>query len=202
VRLILASASPRRADLLVAAGFHFDVRPVDVDERPIVDERPRDYVRRLALEKARACVAVGPDEVVLAADTVVVVGDLILGKPADEAEAHRMLTLLAGRDHEVLTGVALRLDGREVQAVESTRVWFGPLSAEQVTWYVASGESRGKAGAYAVQGLASRFVERVDGSYPNVVGLPVATVCRLMDELGIAPDEVWTGPVAAIRRID
>lgn len=182
--LILASASPRRAELLGAAGLEFAVRPVDIDEQPLAGEPPRDYVLRVARDKARACPA-GPDEAVLAADTAVIVDDLILGKPADAADAARMLRLLSGRTHLVLTGVVLRAGTREASAVESTAVTFAPLTDEDIAWYAASGEPLDKAGAYAVQGLASRFVDRLDGSYSNVVGLPVATVCRLMAELGL-----------------
>ncbi len=161
--MILASASPRRADLLTAAGVSFEVRAVEVDERPSDGETAVDYVVRVAAEKARACPA-ARDAVVLAADTVVVVDGSILGKPADDADAARMLRLLSGRGHDVLTGVAVRRGGSVAVAVESTAVTFSPLSAADVAWYVASGEPMDKAGAYAIQGLASRFVERVAGS--------------------------------------
>jgi septum formation protein len=183
--LILASASPRRADLLSAAGFAFTVRPVDVDEQPLEAESPRDYVLRLACAKAAAAAAAPdatPDEVVLAADTSVVIDSEILGKPRDDGDARRMLALLSGREHEVLTGVALRREGREVSALACSRVHFLPLTTEEITWYVASGEPRDKAGAYAVQGLASRFVAEIHGSYANVVGLPVALVYKLLTE--------------------
>ena len=180
--VILASASPRRADLLTAAGIAIEIRPVDVDERPFDGEAAADYVARVAADKTRACVA-AEDAVVLAADTVVVVDRRILGKPADDAAAAGMLRLLSGRVHEVLTGVAVRHGGEVAVAVESTAVTFSRLSDADVAWYVSSGEPRDKAGAYAVQGLASRFVERVDGSYSNVVGLPVALVCRMLAEV-------------------
>jgi septum formation protein len=188
--LILASASPRRADLLAAAGFEFVVRPVEIDEQPRDGETPVDYVLRLAREKAAAAAAANPvsGEVVIAADTSVVVDGQILGKPVDDEDACRMLRLLSGREHEVLTGVAIRRDGREASAVASTCVQFLPLTTEEITWYVASGEPRDKAGAYAVQGLASRFVEQIRGSYANVVGLPVALVHRLLvDAFGWPP---------------
>ncbi len=180
--LILASVSPRRADLLAAAGFAFTVRPVDIDEQPRDGEPPADYVLRLAREKAAAAAAIGrdPDEVVLAADTSVVIDGLILGKPQDDEDARRMLGLLSGREHEVLTGVALRRNGREATGVASSRVKFLPLTTEEITWYVASGEPLDKAGGYAVQGLASRFVEEIHGSYANVVGLPVTLVYKLL----------------------
>jgi nucleoside triphosphate pyrophosphatase len=177
--LILASASPRRAELLAAAGILFRPCPVDVDERPLDGEAPRDYVLRVARDKARAC-ASAPDAVVLAADTAVVVAGEILGKPADADDAARMLRLLSGRVHLVLTGVALRRGDREVGAVEATAVTFDLLTEEEIAWYTSTAEPSDKAGAYAVQGLASRFIARVDGSYTNVVGLPVATVCRLL----------------------
>jgi septum formation protein len=177
--VILASASPRRADLLTAAGVTFEVRPVDVDETPLDGEAAPEYVVRVAADKARACPA-ADGAVVLAADTVVVVDGCILGKPLDDRDAARMLRLLSGRGHAVLTGVAIRCGGEVATAAESTAVTFAPLSDADIAWYLASGEPRDKAGAYAVQGLASRFVERVDGSYSNVVGLPVALVCRML----------------------
>jgi septum formation protein len=184
VVLILASASPRRADLLTAAGFEFVVRPVEIDERPRAGELPGPYVVRLAREKASAASVApgdGPADVVLAADTSVVVDGVILGKPADDEDARRMLRLLSGREHEVLTGVAVRRDGREVTGIASTLVRFAPMSAREIDWYVASGEPRDKAGAYAVQGLASRFVDSITGSYSNVVGLPVSMVYQLLN---------------------
>jgi septum formation protein len=184
VRLILASASPRRAELLRAAGFEFDVVPADVDERPQPGEQPDAYVCRVALDKARAVAACLSDAVVLAADTCVVVDGLILGKPADGDDAARMLQMLSGRSHVVLTGVAvIGPAGIRVEA-SSSHVVVAGLSSVEIAWYVASGEPADKAGAYAIQGLASRFVEAVDGSYSNVVGLPVALVYRLLCEQG------------------
>jgi len=185
VRLVLASASPRRADLLRAAGFDFEVVAVDVDERARAGERPRDYVRRLAAEKSARGVETiaAQDGVVLGADTTVVVDGEILGKPGDDREAAAMLRRLSGRRHEVLTGVSVRRAGREVGRVETTTVEFAPLTEADVAWYVASGEGRDKAGAYAVQGLASRFIPRVEGSYSNVVGLPIAAVVELLAEI-------------------
>jgi septum formation protein len=184
VRLILASASPRRSELLRAAGFDFQVVPAEVDERPLPAEPPDDYVRRVALDKARAVAASMSDAVVLAADTCVVVDDAILGKPVDAADAARMLAMLSGRPHDVLTGVAvIGPAGVRVESADS-RVVFADLSAAEIAWYVGSGEPADKAGAYAIQGLASRYVERVEGSYSNVVGLPVAVVYRLLREQG------------------
>ena len=184
VRLILASASPRRSELLRAAGFVFDVLSADVDEQPLAGEAPDPYVRRVALDKARAVAACVPDATVVAADTCVVVDGLILGKPADAQDAARMLRLLSGRAHEVLTGVAVIGPAGVCVESSSSHVVFAPLSEGEIAWYVASGEPRDKAGAYAIQGLASRFVEEVDGSYSNVVGLPVALVYRMLREQG------------------
>jgi septum formation protein len=185
VRLILASASPRRAELLTAAGFEFDVQPVEVDETPRPGEDPAEYVARLASAKARALVSIDPHRPVLAADTTVVVDGQILGKPQNGADARRMLALLSGRGHDVLTGVALRLGERVLCEVERTKVVFLPLDAAEVEWYVASGEPADKAGAYAVQGLAARFVDRIEGSYSNVVGLPIARVHQMVRAIGI-----------------
>ena len=183
VRLLLASASPRRADLLRAAGIPFDTCPADVDERPLAGETARDYVTRLALEKARAvCRDLG--NIVLGADTTVVLDGRVLGKPEHPEDAAQMLQALSGRTHEVLTGVAVKHGGLEFVDVASTRVRFLPLTQEEIAWYVASGEPEGKAGAYAAQGLASRFVERIEGSYSNVVGLPVSLVYQLLRQVG------------------
>jgi septum formation protein len=184
VRLILASASPRRAELLAAAGFDYDIRPVEVDETPLPGEDPAAYVARLAAEKARALDPAGGDGPILAADTTVVADGRILGKPADAVDARRMLTMLSGREHEVLTGVALRLGDRLLCEVARTTVRFLPLDPDEVDWYVASGEPADKAGAYAVQGLAARFVDRIEGSYSNVVGLPISLVHRMLKGMG------------------
>ncbi len=173
--LILASASPRRAALLQAAGYPFEVRVADVDETPASGESADALVRRLAEAKARA-VASTPDEIVLAADTTVACDGHILNKPDDDGDAARMLRLLSGRAHDVFTGVALRRGGEAHAFVERTVVWFAPLSDADIAWYVASGEPLGKAGGYGIQGMASRFVTRVEGSYSSVVGLPVAQV--------------------------
>jgi len=178
VRLILASASPRRAELLRAAGYEFDTVVADVDERMRDSETPAEYVRRLAAAKAAAVQAA--DVIIVGADTTVVIDGQILGKPRDDEEAAAMLRRLAGRRHEVLTGVSLRHGPHEVGRVESTAVWFSVLTKEDIAWYVASGEGRDKAGAYAIQGLASRFIPRIEGSYANVVGLPVASVTELL----------------------
>jgi septum formation protein len=183
MRLILASASPRRAELLAAAGFAFDVRPVEVDETPRSGEDPVAYVLRLAVLKAQSCEGPVQGDVVVAADTTVVVDGAILGKPADDADARRMLRLLSGRRHDVLTGVAVRRGTDVLSACEATGVRFLPLEDSEIDWYVASGEPDGKAGAYAVQGLAARFVDWIQGSYSNVVGLPVSRVHLMLKEL-------------------
>jgi septum formation protein len=182
--LVLASSSPRRAELLRAAGIPFVIRAAAVDETRDSEEAPDAYVRRLALAKARA-VPAAPDELVLGADTVVVAGRACLGKPADAADAGAMLRQLAGRSHEVLTGVALVRAGAPMGVeVAATRVTFAALTDADVAWYVATPEPYDKAGGYAVQGLASRFVTGIDGSYSNVVGLPVELVYRLLIAAG------------------
>ena len=180
VPLVLASASPRRAQLLTNAGYVFTVAPADLDETPLPGEAPAAYVRRLAEAKAAEVARRRPDAVVVGADTTVVVDGDILGKPADAAEATAMLARLQGRAHDVLTGVAVAGPAGLDSAVASTRVWFGRMSPVEIADYVASGEPMDKAGAYAIQGLASRFIERIEGSQPNVAGLPVALVHTLL----------------------
>jgi septum formation protein len=175
--LILASQSPRRADILQQAGIPFTVRAVSIDEAPLEAERPGPYVRRLAHAKALA-VEAAPDEIVLAADTTVVAHGELLAKPVDDADARRMLLMLSGRRHEVLTGICLRRGDHLVTDHASTAVWFAPLTPGEIEAYIASREPMDKAGAYAIQGLASKFVERIDGCYFNVMGLPVALVYR------------------------
>jgi len=178
--LVLASASPRRAQLLTAAGIAFEARPADVDETPMAGERPHAYVQRLARDKALAGAAAAPGRLVLGADTTVVLDGCILGKASDAAEACRVLADLAGRSHEVLTGVALAGVGEPTVAIASTTVWFAPMTTEDIRRYVETGEWRDKAGSYGIQGRISRFVARVAGSYTNVVGLPVSLVCDLL----------------------
>jgi septum formation protein len=202
MRLVLASASPRRAELLRAAGFSFETLIVGVDERVRKGEAPAEYVQRLAREKSakglarlrrrpvragryagRTSVSRTNELVVLGADTAVVVDDEILGKPRGQADARAMLRRLSGRRHDVLTGISVRSAAAEVGHVETTSVYFTELGDDEVEWYVASGEGSDKAGAYAIQGLASRFVPRIEGSYSNVVGLPVARVHELVRKL-------------------
>jgi septum formation protein len=200
MRLVLASASPRRADLLRAAGFAFEIVPADVDESPRDGESPREYVRRLATAKAEATWASvvtrwadrGAESpalqelIVLGADTAVVVDGEVLGKPDDDSDAAAMLRRLSGRRHEVTTGLSVRSSSGERGLVETTSVYMMALSEQDIAWYVASGEGRDKAGAYGIQGLASRFIPRIDGSYPNVIGLPVASFRQLLTELASA----------------
>jgi septum formation protein len=186
--LLLASRSPRRAELLRTLGVAFRVIDVEVDETTRVGEAPVDYVRRLARDKARAgqAVAGGASLPVLAADTTVVLDGAILGKPLDDADARAMLARLAGRTHEVLTGVAV-IDARGWldDAVVATRVSFRALSPAEIAAYVASGEPADKAGAYGIQGLGGALVERIDGSYSNVVGLPLVETLALLDAAGV-----------------
>jgi len=179
-QFVLASSSPRRSELLAAAGFAFDVAHADIDETPLAHEPADRYVVRLAEGKARAVAARFPDRAVLGADTTVVVDGDILGKPADAADAAAMLRRLQGRGHEVLTGIALVAHGRAQVVLEATQVSFGPMTDAEIAAYVATGEPMDKAGAYGIQGWAARHVTRVEGSYSNVVGLPVAVVYRLL----------------------
>ena len=175
--------------MLRAGGIEFDVMPSEADETIDPEETPDGYVRRVAQQKAEAVLPRAPGRVVLAADTIVVIDNQVLGKPVDAEAARRMLRLLSGREHLVLTAVCLVDPGAEsmrtLTSVTRTRVEFAPLSDEEIDWYVASGEPMGKAGAYAVQGLASRFVTRIDGSYSNVVGLPVAVVYAWCRQAGL-----------------
>lgn len=182
MNLVLASRSPRRAELLSSAGIEFQIRVADVDEAVIPGEAPLEYVTRLAREKA-AAVPASPDEIILGADTTVVIDGQILGKPEDAADASRMLRALSGREHQVITGVCVRR-GDDVQAgAVTTTVWFRTMSEAEIAGYVASGEPMDKAGAYGIQGLAAQFIPRIDGSYANVVGLPVHLVCDLLEGL-------------------
>lgn len=181
--IILASRSPRRAELLSAAGFEFDVHAVEIDETPRPGEPAAAYVERLAIEKAQAAfkdLNARQDLVVLGADTTVVLDGRILGKPEDRADAIAMLTALSGRAHDVLTGVAIVSAAGVRSGVEHTRVWFCAVTDEDIRQYVDSGQPMDKAGAYGIQGLASRFIPRIEGSYTNVVGLPVTLVSSIL----------------------
>jgi septum formation protein len=181
-RLVLASRSPRRRGLLGQLGIALDVLPADADEAVLPGEAPRAYVLRVARAKARAVAG----EFVLAADTAVVLGDAVLGKPADAADARRMLRALSGSSHEVLTAVVVRraAPALELEAVVATGVEFAPLSEAEVAWYAATGEPLDKAGAYALQGAGGAFVLAVRGSVSNVVGLPLAETADLLRRIG------------------
>ena len=178
--LILASASPRRSELLRNANIPFKAEPAHVREEPLPEETPLDYAQRLARDKAYAIFARHPDDAVLGADTVVVADEHLLEKPVDERDAARMLQLLSGRAHQVITGVCLIARAFEQTAAEITQVRFSPLSEAEIAAYVRTGEPMDKAGAYAIQGIASRWVERIEGCYFNVVGLPVPRVYRML----------------------
>ncbi len=187
IELVLASGSPRRRELLAQAGLEFVVRPADIDERTRPDEAPGDYVRRLSIEKAIAVAT--HDEIVIAADTTVAVDGHLLEKPADDDDARRMLRLLSGRAHECHTGVTVVASGCASDSVETivvtTEVVFVELSDATIDWYVATGEAHDKAGAYGVQGSAGAFVERLDGSVTNVIGLPLAqTLAMIRSAIG------------------
>ncbi len=183
--LVLASASPRRQDLLRAAGIAFQVQATNIPEDALAGETPRTCAERLAREKAAFVARSRPRDVVLGADTIVVVDGEMLGKPVDAADATRMLRLLSGRSHEVITGVCLMGAGFADVRSESTLVVMSDLSEADIAFYVRSGEPMDKAGAYAIQGIASRWIPRIQGDYSNVVGLPVALVWRLMRENGV-----------------
>ncbi len=200
--LILASASPRRQELLSNAGISFAVQPADVDETPLPGEAARDCAERLARQKALAVSKSRPGDVVLGADTIVVVGEEMLGKPANDEDAARMLRMLSGKTHHVITGVCVAGPGTQYSAhgpqrstvassgeepvvataSETTLVTMSEISDQEILDYVATGEPMDKAGAYAIQGRASRWIPRIEGDYSNVVGLPVAMVYRMLRE--------------------
>ncbi len=182
-QLVLASLSPRRSTILSELGLEFEIEPAEIDESRLPGEIPETYVVRVAGEKARA--RSRPNALVVAADTIVVIDEAVLTKPDDPRHASEMLATLAGREHEVLTAVALH-DGGGRARCELVRscVRLAPMTTEEITWYVATGEPLDKAGSYAIQGLGSLFVESVTGNYTNVVGLPVPTLYRLFRKLG------------------
>jgi len=190
MKLILASSSPRRAEILRNAGIQFEIQTTDLDESRLADEIPGDYVRRLALAKALTAASKYRDPVdealILGADTVVVVDADVLGKPASKDDARSMLRRLSGRVHEVHTGLALlRSTGADQRVVEEiTQVHFAPLTEQEIEEYIATGEPFDKAGAYAIQGLGGRYVTRIEGCYFNVMGLPLARLWSLLRELG------------------
>jgi septum formation protein len=196
--LVLASASPRRQELLRNAGIEFVVQPANIPEIPMLSESPKEFAERMAREKARAIwngagsahplqrPQKGGAITVLGADTVVAVEDQVLGKPRDSEDAVRMLRLISGRKHFVITGVCLLADGFEDVRSETTPVYFSELSEPEIRNYVDSGEPMDKAGAYAIQGLASQWISKIEGDYNNVVGLPVDLVLRMLREHGVA----------------
>ena len=183
-RVILASASPRRRELLTLIGLPHEVRPADIDETYLAGEEPREHALRLAREKAARIT--DKDAVVIGSDTIVVVDGDVLGKPANEADASRMLRRLSGRSHTVITAVAVAWKGRVAADAESVEVTFHPLSDEQIRGYIATREPMDKAGAYGIQGFGATIVARVDGDYFAVMGLPLQRMVLLMRELGLA----------------
>lgn len=191
VPLVLASASPRRRALLQGLGVTFEAVAPGLDESVRAGESPCDYVLRVAVEKAAQGARLRPGALVLAADTSVVLGDRILGKPSGEAEAREMVRALSGKRHSVLTGVALDGPAR-ASAVVETAVWFRPLSEAEIAWYASTGEPLDKAGAYAIQGAGGVLVQRIEGSASNVVGLPLAETVELLRQVGFPLP--WSAP--------
>lgn len=193
VQLILASQSPRRAELLRQMGLSFGVEPVDLDESLLPDESPEAYVQRLAQRKAEAVSCRFPTSGVIGADTTVVADGMILAKPVDEADFRQMLRRLSGTTHQVLTAVALKTPQRLTQALSVSRVTFTALSEAEITAYWRSGEPADKAGGYAIQGLAAIWIERLEGSYSGVMGLPLFETAQLLRQqgyrLGVGVDE-------------
>lgn len=195
-RIVLASASPRRRELLERIGLEIEVRPADVDEIPEPGEAAVPYARRIAAAKADAVAAIVPDRWVLAADTVVEVDEAILGKPASETEARDMLARLVGRSHRVTTAVRLRRGERSTERVVTSVVTMRPAPAAELDDYIAAGEWRGKAGGYAVQGMAAALVSGVNGSITNVIGLPLAEVLEDLAAAGIGAARYTRGTPA------
>ncbi|MGH9904415.1 MAG: Maf family protein [Pyrinomonadaceae bacterium] len=190
-RLILASRSPRRAEILRAVGWPFEIHAANIDETRTDSESAVSYVRRLAVAKASVVAERFSSELVLGADTIVLVENEILGQPHGEDDARRMLKLLSGRWHEVLTGVGLVRSGDSLCVVdcERTRVRFCEMSAAEIDWYVATGEPKDKAGAYAIQGSAALFIEEIQGDYFNIVGLPIRLIYELAKPFGVQPSD-------------
>jgi len=184
--IVLASSSPRRKELLSAAGVDFKIIVEPCDETPYSGEVSQAMVERLALAKAHAVASKNPDAYVIGADTTVCVDGAILGKPSDHAEANTMLQTIQGRWHEVWGGIAVVHLEKKIQHIEShiSKVEMAPISTEQISWYIKTGEPMDKAGSYAIQGLGLQFVERVDGSYSNVVGLNISSLMRVLRSLG------------------
>ena len=189
MKFILASASPRRRELLASIGLEFEVRPSNVPEVHEAGEAPEEYVARLSRDKAHALAVQHADRWVIAADTTVLLGDELLEKPVDADDAARMLGTIAGQTHIVYTGVTIEnaaRDYRDTRVAES-EVRMLPLSSDEIAWYVRTGEPLDKAGAYAVQGIGAMFIESIHGSYTNVVGLPLATLFQMLRRAGIDP---------------
>jgi septum formation protein len=185
--IILASNSPRRRDLLGQIGLDFTIDPADVDERVLPGETPEAYALRVAQDKAQVAAERVSAGIVIAADTIVVLGDHILGKPADASDAERMLTLLSGREHCVITGLVMldAASGRSSARTSVTTVWFRDLSSEEILSYVQSGEPLDKAGGYGIQGKGALLVKKIDGCYFNVVGLPLALLGEMLHDFGV-----------------
>ncbi len=182
---ILASASARRAELLTAAGYQFEIVPADVDETPLAGEPPKTYALRVARAKAEEVSRrLSADRIILAADTIVVAGERLMGKPVDVKDAESMLSALSGAAHQVHTAVVVRSPAGQAEEVVTTEVRFNRLSDAEIAWYLSTGEFEGKAGGYGIQGRAARFIDGIDGSWSNVVGLPIATVYRLLSRAG------------------
>ena len=186
--IILASNSPRRKGLLTQIGLSFTVAPADVDESVLPGESPEAYAVRVALDKARIAAERAGEGIVIAADTIVVVGDIILGKPSGPADARRMLSMLSGRGHEVITGLAVvdAATGRFTVRTSATQVWFRELSDREIASYVATDEPLDKAGAYGIQERGALLVERIEGCYSNVVGLPLSLLGEMLREFGVS----------------
>lgn len=186
--VILASNSPRRRELLEQLGISFSVDPADVDERVLRGEAPEAYAARVALDKARVAAGRAREGVVIAADTIVVVGDSILGKPADARDAGQMLAALSGREHRVITGLVVMdaASGRTAARTSITQVWFKDLSEREIADYVATGEPLDKAGAYGIQGRGALLVERIEGCFSNVVGLPLSLLVEMLRNFGVS----------------
>ena len=191
--LILASASPRRAELLATIGVPFSVQPADVDETPGSSETAYDYVERLAREKALAVAQTNPTQLVLGSDTSVVLNGAILGKPVSTADAEATLARLSGRTHQVMTAVALVQDGQCQSVVSVTNVTFRELADEEIRAYVSSGEPMDKAGSYGIQGRGGVFVSQLQGSYSAVVGLPLQETAGLLAQAGYPVWQNWSG---------
>ena len=186
MRIVLASQSPRRRELLTLVGIRHEVQPADIDESAFGEEAPAAHAERLAREKALVVVERAPDAVVIAADTIVVIDDRILGKPESQDDARRMLAVLSGRTHTVFTALAVARAGRVESAVETVSVTFRPLTAPEIDAYVGTAEPMDKAGAYGIQGYGATIVERIDGDYFAVMGLSLVRLVELLGRLGVA----------------